>query len=115
MTHAVATIPLALISGKDFGHSWEIALAATGPAESLAGIGAVEFRMSRQGVPVADPIIWSIASGHITIVADEMVLFVAGSQTEDIPAGSWTWLFSYGAVEAETPLVQGRLLATEEP
>jgi len=115
MTHAVASLPLGLIAGKDFTHSWEVAHDANGPADDLTGIGAVEFRMSRGGLPAVVGVVWSITSGHIAIIGDEMVLSVPGSQTEAIPAGSWSWLLSYGAVAAETPLVAGKLLVTVEP
>lgn len=115
MTHAVATIPLAIIAGKDFGRSWRLREGRGGPVVDLAGIDAVEFRMSRLGLPEADTVIWSIASGHVAIVGDEMVLTVPGGETEDIPLGNWSWLLSYGASEAETPLVIGKLLVTAEP
>ncbi|WP_426036523.1 hypothetical protein [Brevundimonas sp. DC300-4] len=115
MTHAVSTIPLAIIAGKDFAHSWEIAQTASGPAEDLSGVGAVEFRMARVGLPATDTLVWSITSGHFSIVGSEMVLTVAGDETQTIPTGSWTWLLSYGASEAETPLVTGKSVVTVEP
>ena len=115
MTHAVSTIPLAIIAGKDFSHSWEIAQATTGPADDLTGIGAVEFRMGKVGLPETATVVWSIASGHVEIVGGEMVLTVPGDETEALPAGNWTWLLSYGASEPETPLVAGKVLVTVEP
>ena len=115
MSVGVATLPLVLIAGKDFGHSWEIAEAVTGPATPLDGIGAVEFRMSRDGLPATEAVIWSLADGQISIVGDEMVLSIPGDETEALTAGSWRYLLSYGEAAAETPLVQGRLNVTREP
>ena len=114
MSIATASLPLVLIAGKDFGHSWEVAETETGPASALTGIGAVEFRMSKEGLPAAS-VVWSLADGEFTIVGTEMVLLVAGDVTADLAPGSWRWLLSYGEVEAETPLAQGRLQVTEEP
>lgn len=115
MTHAVASFPLSIIAGKDFAHSWEVAQAATGPADDLTGIGAIEFRMGKVGLPETDTVVWSLASDHFAIVGDEMVLTVPGDETEDLPPGNWTWLLSYGASEPETPLVAGKSVVTVEP
>lgn len=114
MTHAVASFPLSAIAGKDFENSWEIAEAATGPASSLADVGAVEFRASKTGLP-EQAVVWSIETGHIEIIGDEMVLRVPGAETEDLTVGQWSWLLSYGATEAETPLVTGMMHVTAEP
>lgn len=115
MSVATSTIPLQLIAGKDFGHSWEVAESATGPAQPLDDTGAVEFRMKRQGLPDEPAVVWSIASGHFEIVGTEMVLRVAGAETEALKVGSWKWLLSIGATEAEDPLIQGLLTVTAEP
>lgn len=115
MSIGTATIPLVLVAGKDFGHSWEVAESETGPASALTGIGAIEFRMSRDGLPSGDPVVWSLATGEIAKVGTEMVLLVAGDVTEDLTPGSYRWLLSYGETEAETPLVQGRLTVAAEP
>ena len=115
MSVGTDTLPLALIAGKDFGHSWELAETATGPASSLDGIGAIEFRAARDGLPAGEAIVWTLADGQFEIVGDEMVLRVAGDVTQDLEPGSWRWLLSYGEAEAETPLVQGRLNITREP
>jgi hypothetical protein len=115
MSIATATIPLVLIAGKDFEREWDVASSETGAAESLTGIGAVEFRMRREGLPATDTVIWSLATGEIEIVDDEMRLSVPGSVTGGIAPGRWRWLLSYGETEAETPLAQGVLQVTEEP
>lgn len=115
MSYAVDPQPLSIIAGKDFVHSWEVAQATTGPADDLTGIGAVEFRMGKVGLPEAPTVVWSILSGHFEIVGAEMVLTVAGEETEDLPPGNWTWLLSYGASDPETPLAAGRAGVTAEP
>lgn len=115
MSVATLSAPLRLISGKEFGHSWEIAQSATGPADALDAIGAVEFRMKRQDLPEGEPVVWSLASGHFEIVGTEMVLGVTGDETDALMAGSWRFLLSYGATEAETPLVMGLVSVSPEP
>lgn len=115
MSVATRTLPLVLIAGKDFGYSVEVAQTETGAAEDLDDVGAVEFRMKRQGLPDEPAVVWSMASGHIEIVGTEIVLRVTGDETEDLKVGSWKWLLSIGATEAEDPLVQGVLNVTAEP
>lgn len=117
MSVATDTLPLVIIAGKDFDHSWEDALTESGPAEPLDDVGAIEFRMSRDGLPETDVVIWSLASGHFSIVGTEMVLRVSGTETDALKdkLGSWRWLLSYGETEAEKPWVQGRVTVTPEP
>lgn len=115
MSVATRTLPLVLVAGKDFKYSVEVAQTETGVAEDLDGVGAVEFRLKRQGLPDTPTVVWSLDSGHIEIVGTEMVLRVEGAETEDLALGSWRWLLSYGETEAEDPLVQGLLTVTAEP
>ena len=114
MSIGTDAIPLELVAGKSFGESWEVAESESGEASSLDGIGAVEFRMRREGLP-ASTVVWSLATGEFEIVGTEMVLMVTDAVTADLTPGSWRWLLSYGAAEAETPLAQGRLVVREEP
>lgn len=109
---AVSAVPLEIIAGKAFGWGWETALSPRGPLESLADYSRAELRARRRNTTV----VWSIASGHIEIVNDQILLRLTDEDTATLALGEWSWLLSLGVDDqADTPLVRGTFNVISEP
>jgi len=110
--------------GLTWGHQWTFSQVANGPLLDLRVYQAAEFRACPIGSDVP-AFVWTLASGEITLTADDPELGVINTVTVQVndtsgisaPPGLYEFMLSLGELPgvADEPALLGNLSLVQEP